>query len=128
MVLYCFLIRVYYYDNATMDRVKFVLLELNGTTLQQLHDQFYRSYQAGFCSKNLKKKLRPTINLHVFSHMQKSREMNGPLCDTSAEPFEALYAVIRRSCYRPGTPNTSKQIMQNFYLRDRLVLLKVIHK
>ncbi len=119
MALYCFLIRTYYYDDTTYERIKFVLLELHGTTLQDLHNQFYNLYQKAFCSKNLKKKMRPTINLHVFSHMQKSRERNGPLCETSAEPFEALYAVLRRSCYRAGTPNTSKQIMQNFYLRDR---------
>ncbi len=119
MALYCFIIRVYYYDNDTYERVKFILLELHSTTMQDLHNLFYKTYQEGFCSRNLKKKLRPTINLHVFSHLQKSRERNGPLCETSAEPFEALYSVIRRSCYRPGTPNTSKQILENYYLRDR---------
>ncbi len=119
MALYCFLIRTYYYDDDTYERVKFVLRQTYNLSLGDLHSMYYNCFQSGFCSQQSKKKMRPTINLHVFHHMQKSRERNGPLAKTSAEPFEALYAVLRRSCYKPGTPNTSKQILENVYLRER---------
>ena len=119
MALYCFLIRVYYYDDETYERVKFVLRQNNNVSLGELHAMYYDCFQSGFCSTQPSRKMRPTINLHVFYHMQKSRERNGPLINTSAEPFEALYAVLRRSCYKPGTPNTSKQILENVYLRER---------
>ena len=45
------------------------------------------------------------------------RKMSGvPLYATSAEPFESLYSVVRRS-YHSGTRNIPKQVLENGYLR-----------
>ena len=39
-----------------------------------------------------------------------------PLYMTSAEPFEALYAIVRR-CFTSGTRNVPMQIMENAFTR-----------
>ena len=57
------------------------------------------------------------FNVHLFFHLWQARKQTGvPLWRTSAEPFEAMYAVARR-CYFSGTRNVPKQIMENCYLR-----------
>lgn len=61
-------------------------------------------------------KHRATINVHVFHHLHLTRKKTGPLYINSAEPFEALYAVVRR-CYEPGTRNVPKQAFENSYMR-----------
>ena len=39
-----------------------------------------------------------------------------PLYESSAEPFESLYSVVRQA-YHSGTRNIPKQILENGFLR-----------
>ena len=113
LLIYVFLSRLYHYGDWQLDEAE-TKLEENGLTLKDLHRLFYDGYQRGFCVK-AKEKVR--INAHTFSHLEEIRKRKGPLGGFSTEPFESLYAVMRR-CYRAGTINTSKQAMENFYMRD----------
>ncbi len=105
------------HNDDVLERVEVVLRQQEGLELRDLHDMFYEKFQAGFCSTTIKK-MGPTTNLHCFHHLEESRKRSGPLYKTTAEPFEAMYAVFQ-NCYKAGTPNTGKQIMENFYLRER---------
>ena len=60
---------------------------------------------------------RDTINIHHFHHLWKSRERNGPLWQTSAEPFESLFGALKRQ-HKPGTRNTPKQVMDNHLIHE----------
>ncbi len=113
LLIYIFLCRLYHYGDWVLDQVE-SHLEANGKSLKELHRLFYNGYQRGFCGKPAEK---VRINTHTFSHLEEIRKKRGPLWRFSTEPFESLYAVMRR-CYRPGTVNTSKQAMENFYMRD----------
>ncbi len=118
LLVYTFLVRLYHYSDEEMERAKQALFRSTGRTLKDLHSIFYSAFQKGFCKFRPRNAWHPTINVHCFSHLEESRRRSGPLHTTSAEPFESLYAVLRR-CYRPGTRNTNKQIFENFYMRDK---------
>ena len=116
IAIYVFLVRLYHYDNDRLEQVERELLEDYQQTLTDLHVAFYAAFQKGFCKA--KQKMRPTINVHSFLHLEESRKRTGPLHTTSTEPFESLYARLSR-CYKPGTKNTGKQLMENFYLHNK---------
>ncbi len=120
VAVYSFLVRLYMHDDDVLERAVHILRQDHGLELKDLHKIFYEEFQDGFCSSSVRK-MGPTINLHCFYHLEESRRRCGPLYRTSAEPFEAMYAVFQR-CYQAGTTNTPKQILQNFYLRERLDL------
>ncbi len=110
---YVFLVRLYYLDD---DDLREALSHLEGNTnLRSLHRKFYNLFQEGFC---VRAKERCTLNVHTFQHLEHARWTMGPLWATSAEPFESFYSVLRRM-YQPGTRNTVKQIMENFYLKTK---------
>ena len=113
MAAYTFLVRLYQYQDDRLMDVEAVL-GANWGGLEGIHEYFYRQFMEGFCERM---KEKATINVHTFMHLLESRRRTGPLWSTSTEPFEALYAVIRR-CYQSGTRNVPKQILQNFYSRD----------
>ncbi len=108
-----FLTRLYNYGDDVLALVDEALQD-QGSSLEDLHSSFYDLYQQGFCTKPAEK---PFINVHTFSHLEEQRRRTGPLWRFSAEEFESLYAVMRR-CYHAGTTNTSKQAIENFFLRD----------
>ena len=112
MAVYTFLVRLYNYGDEHMAETE-AALEEEGISLEQLHKEFYRHFQLGFCNDNKK----ATPNVHAFWHLLESRRRCGPLWSTSAEPFESLYAVLQR-CYKAGTRNTPKQVMENFYMSN----------
>lgn len=112
--IFTFLFRLYHYEDHRLDEAEQVLQEDMGCGLQGLHLMFYEDFQAGFCRGA---KENCTINLHTFMHLLESRRRTGMLWETSTEPVEAVYSVMRRS-YRVGTSNIPKQIMEKFYLRD----------
>ncbi len=90
-----------------------------------LHSNFYKSIQDGFSReadpKKKTKALRPTVNIHVFSHLTEFSKRSGrPLYETSSEPFESLYGVLRK-CYQPGMRNTPKQAFENIYIKEKYV-------
>ena len=114
IAVYVYLVRLYFYSDDKMNHVEQVL-QCIGTSLEQLHEWFYKYFQEGFCTKE---RQNAVPNVHAFFHLLESRRRSGPLWQTSAEPFEALYAVLRRG-YKAGTHNTPKQVMQNFYMRSR---------
>lgn len=115
LTIYSFLSRAYHYPDTVVDTI---LDEMKAEDPQRdfhfLHRQFYDVFQRGFCVKT---KQHVTINTHTFSHLWDVRQHSGELWQFSAEEFEALYSVLRR-CYRVGTPNTCKQAMENFYVRN----------
>ncbi len=108
-----FLTRTYNYGDDTLVKVE-EYLEAQGSSLEDLHYRFYMLYQQGFCTKPAEK---PFINVHTFSHLAEQRKRTGPLWRFSAEDFESLYSILRR-CYRVGTTNTSKQALENYFMRD----------
>ncbi len=118
MLVYTFLVRLYHLPDEEMNAARQLLFRSTGRTLADLHTIFYSAYQKGFCKFRPVKALKPSINIHAFSHLEESRKRTGPLHTTSAEPFESLYAVLRR-CYKPGTRNTARQLFENFYMRDK---------
>ena len=85
------------------------------TTLEEQHESFYRKFELGFCASS---NHRVVPNAHAFFHLLESRRRSGPLASTSAEPFEGIYAILRR-CFTAGTRNTPKQILENFYIKDK---------
>lgn len=114
MAMYCFLLRLYHYSDSRIDYVEGYLSRKGQADLNQKHLTWYEDFEKGFC---VKPKHTLPMNAHCFLHLLRSRRHSGPLWRTSTEPFEAIYAVMRR-CYKVGTPNTSKQAMQNYYVRD----------
>ncbi len=120
MLYYCFLMRLYHEEDDVMHGVEADLELDSNTTLEDIHDEFYKEYVAGFCKvkTDKEKPMRPTINIHVFQHLLESRRRTGPLQGTSTETFEALYSVLRR-CYKAGTKNTPKQAFENHYMRQK---------
>ncbi len=117
MTLFVFLARLYHYDDDKLAEVE-QELSRRQVTLDMLHLLFYKKYMTGFCTNTKVKAKKATINIHVMAHLLESRRRTGPLHLTSAEPFESLYAVLRR-CFRAGTRNTGKQIFENYYMRDK---------
>ena len=113
MAIFTLLSRAYHYDDERLQKVE-EALDAGGLSLKELHSRFYEEFSHGFC---VTEKERCTINIHTFSHLDESRKRSGVLWQNSAEAFESMYAVMRR-CYHGGTPNTSKQAVENFYLRD----------
>ncbi len=113
MLYLAFLTRLYNYDDSTLGNVE-EHLEAQGSSLEDLHAKFYLQYQRGFCTKPGEKAF---INVHTFRHLGEQRRRTGPLWKYSAEDFESMYSVMRR-CYHVGTTNTSKQSLENFYMRD----------
>ncbi len=113
LTYYTFLCRLYHYPKERVNEVR-AYLAAQGKSLKDLHRLHYDLFQRGFCGLS-KEKCR--INLHTFSHMEEVYDTSGEVWRHSAECFEALYAVVRR-CYKGGTRNTSKQALENFYLRD----------
>ena len=113
LTIYAFLVKCYYEDDQTYELAKDVLADQR-LSFKKLHTKFYNAYNFGFARRP---KEKCTINVHTFWHLHQLRERIGPLWKTSAEPFEAMYAVLRR-LYVPGTKNTTKQMMENFYMRQ----------
>lgn len=111
MALLTFLSRLYQYPDDVYDDVK------STVDLKKQHAAFYQQFNDGFC-RDYGGKGVCVPNVHAFYHLQESREHSGPLHQTSTEPYESLYSVCRRA-YKAGTPNVAKQIMRNFYMRDR---------
>ncbi len=119
LALFAFISRAYHYDDNRLEDIEgWLQSEVGAKSLPELHEDFYAHFMKGFCGTTRGKPRSATINIHTFSHLYESRKRTGPLHTTSAEPFEAAYAVLRR-CFKAGTPNTPKQILENFYLRDR---------
>ncbi len=118
--IYSFLVRLYHYEDNVLHEAEAELKQSSGISLEDLHDLFYRCFIKGFCKQKTEKQkaLRPTINLHTFSHLLESRRRSGPVHKTSTEAFESMYGVLRR-CYRPGTRNTGKQAFENFYIKHK---------
>ena len=119
---YTFLCRLDHYPKARVNKVKAHLAE-HGRTLKDLHRLHYDLFQRGFCALP-KEKCR--INLHTFSHMEEVYNTSGEVWRNSAECFESMYAVVRR-CYKSGTRNTSKQALENFFMRDMWVFYRYFH-
>ena len=113
LLYFTFLCRLYNYEDTVITEAE-QYLGRTGRSLATIHRLFYDVFQRGFCAKTTGK---VTINFHTFMHLEEIRKRTGPLWRNSTESFESLYGVMRR-CYRVGTPNTSKQAMENFYLRD----------
>ena len=116
-----FLTRLLNFEDEVIDRAEAALHRDSNVTLQDHHDDFYGKFQDGFCTEPTKqsKALRPTINVHVFLHLSEHRRRsNRQLYETSSEPFESLYGVIRK-CYRAGTRNVTKQIFENVYMHEK---------
>lgn len=111
MAILSFITRLYHYEDDRLDLAERLLRRKPIRSLSKLHDIFYEDFMQGFCNQGRK----ATINIHSFSHLLESRRHSGPLWKTSAEVFEAFYAVLRR-CYQPGTRNTASQIMNNIFL------------
>ena len=117
LALFAFLVRLYNFDNCVIEEAEARLQRTELQSLANLHKLFYQMYCQGFCSDE--RGLYPTINAHTFFHLFEIRRRLGqPLHHFSTEDYESIYAVLRR-CYRAGTPNVPKQIMENFYLRER---------
>ena len=98
MEVYAFLTRLLNFEDEVIDRAEVALQRDSSVSLQDLHDDFYANFQEGFCREPSKKAkaLRPTINVHVFSHLTEYRRRSKrPLYETSSEQFETLYSVIR---------------------------------
>ena len=112
ITIYAFLVRLYYSSDKALADAEGFLGEFR-TSLKDLHRKFYELYESGFCVRS---KERCTINIHTFQHLEQSRRRSGPLWKTSAEPFESMYAVMRRS-FRSGTRNVVKQVLGNMFLR-----------
>jgi hypothetical protein len=110
--IFCFIVRAYNLSDEELQAIEERLRQHN-TSFERLHEKFYKAFEEGFCELA---RQNPTINVHVFSHLYDIRKKTGPLYQYSAEPFESLYAVMRRS-YCPGTRNVPKQAMENVYLR-----------
>jgi len=117
MAVYTFLVRLYFYDNDTLDDVVEQLArDMNcDRPMETLHSGFYNLFYEGFCDKPNRREI-PFPNLHVFYHAYLSRKKSGrPWHETSTEAFEAKFANIPRFC-KPGTRNIPKQILENSYV------------
>ena len=123
--VYSFLVRLLNYEDDVIASAEAALRRDSGLSLDDLHNNFYQCFQEGFCReadpKKKTKALRPTVNVHVFSHLTEFRKRSGrPLYETSLEPFECLYGVLRK-CYRPGTLNTPEQAFEKIYMKEKYV-------
>ena len=119
--VYAFLVRLLNFEDEVITRAETALQQDSGVSLEDLHNDFYKSFQEGFCREGDKthKALRPPVNVHVFSHLSEFRKRSGrPLYETSSEPFESLYGVLRK-CYRAGTRNVTKQVFENMYMKEK---------
>ncbi len=67
MLYYCFLMRLYHEEDDVMHGVEADLELDSNTTLEDIHDEFYKEYVAGFCKvkTDKEKPMRPTINIRV---------------------------------------------------------------
>lgn len=109
--LLSFMSKAYNLSNEDLRKVEEDLAR-NGLSFRILHKKFYKAFEASCCRTKT-----PTPNVHAFYHLYETRKETAlPLHAFSAEPFEAMYAVVRR-CFQPGTRNTPLQCMQNGYLR-----------
>ena len=118
LALFCFLARTYNVPQADYAAVKAALhnTRLNRTrlSLEELHEIFYRDFELAFCTRDSH---RPTPNVHTFYHLWEVRERTGlPLWATSAEIFEAFYAILRL-CFTSGTRNVPRQLFDNGNMR-----------
>lgn len=59
-----------------------------------------------------------SYNLHTFTHILDCRRRTGALWKTSTSVFESSYSILTK-CYYKGASNVPKQILENFYSRDR---------
>ena len=59
-----------------------------------------------------------TYNVHQLTHLALIRQ-KGPLCKTSAFPFEDMFSFIRNGFF-PGSPNPVLQIFQHIFHRRRV--------
>ncbi len=69
--VYAFLVRLLNFDDEVITRAETALQQDSGVSLEDLHNDFYKSFQEGFCREGDKthKALRPPVNVHVFSHL-----------------------------------------------------------
>ncbi len=114
LTIYSFLMRAHYQEDNVYEDIKRDLEDRN-LNMEKLHRLYYLLFESGFCTRD---KERCTMNIHTFYHLHHARERMGPLWKTSAEPFESAYSILRR-LYRPGTRNTAKQVLENFYLKAK---------
>ncbi len=79
--VYSFLVRLLNYEDDVIASAEAALRRDSGLSLEDLHSNFYQSFQDGFsCKIDPKKKakaLRPTVNVHIFSHLTKFRKRSG---------------------------------------------------
>lgn len=76
----------------------------------KLQQRFVRLFEMVFGKFNC------TYSVHQVLHLDLVRA-KGPLTETSAFTFEALFGLIRR-CFKPGTPNPIKQAFEKIYMKD----------
>ena len=69
MAIFCFLFRLYHYDDERLESVERALFEESNETLPELHARFYCRYEEGFCWAG--KVVQP--NAHMFFHLYESR-------------------------------------------------------
>ncbi len=112
--MYAFLVRLYYLEEEGYKAAKEVLKQ-RGLCVMALSDYYYGQYKYAFCRTPAE---REVPNVHEFSHMWMDREKNGPIHHHSAEVFESVYAPLRYM-FRAGTTNTPKQVLENFWMRER---------
>lgn len=90
--------------------------EYNNVNINQIkycQKNFYINYQQLFGTKNC------TYSVHVTASHILFMRAEGPLTETSAFPFEAFYAELRRA-FQPGTVSVVKQMFQSVFLKKIL--------
>ena len=87
--------------------------EIDDAQVVNASRQFYNLFAKTFSNKNC------TYSVHVLSSHLPMMRAQGPLTSTSAFIFENFYGEMR-SCFRPGTVSSLKQIMQRVYLKRLL--------
>ena len=86
LLLYHFIIRLFYHEDPVLTAVKLVL------DVDEVVNDFLRAYAEVFTEFCF------TFNLHLITHLHKSREYSGPLFKTSTHKYEGMYGKLKR-CY-----------------------------
>ena len=98
---YVFLVKGFLLPNDLYEELK------DSCNLKAVMTSFYKLY-VRVCKK---KTCAP--NIHMFHHLLKARDER-EFSGMSTEPFEAAYAIIKKS-YHPGTKSQGKQMMERLY-------------
>ena len=87
--------------------------EISKKKIEQVAESFYKNFESVYGKHNC------SYSVHVFpSHILQIRG-DEPLTSKSAFKFENFYAELR-NLFQPGTQSTSKQILQNCYMKRQL--------